>query len=270
MSDAEKSPAEVFDEFFGPGALAPMSGPLLERAAPRPGERVLDLACGTGTVALRVAPLVGPEGRVTAVDINPGMLAVGARKPQPAGSAPIEWREGDASALEFAGGAFDLILCQQGLQYFPDRAAATREMRRVLRPGGRAVLNTWQALEQHPLYATFTDSEVRHMGVNAGEAAAPFSFPDPEAIRQVLLKGGFEAVEVEPVAVEVRFPSADRFVYLTLLASSSFLDEFDWNDEALRTQLIENVSRDLAPVMARYRDGEGVRFPAWLNVAVAR
>src|SRR5438552_1035927 len=136
------SPAEIFESYFVPAIFAPWARVLLEYAAPRPGDRVLDLACATGIVARQVAPVVGPSGRVVALDINPGMLAVGASLPAPEGAA-IEWRQGDAVALDLPTGAFDLVLCQQGLQFFSDRAAAVREMKRVLADGGRVVLSLW-------------------------------------------------------------------------------------------------------------------------------
>lgn len=123
---------------------------LLEYAAPQPGERALDLACGTGSVARHVAPLVGAEGKVVALDINPEMLAVGRALPAPEG-ATIEWQEGNAIALALPDGSFDLVLCQQGLQFFSDRAASLREMRRVLTDGERVVLSVWQALQRHPV-----------------------------------------------------------------------------------------------------------------------
>ena len=90
----------------------------------------MDVACGTGSVARHVAPLVGAEGKVVALDISPEMLAVARGLPAPAG-ATIEWREGNAIALTVPDDAFDLVLCQQGLQFFSDRAAAVREMRRA-------------------------------------------------------------------------------------------------------------------------------------------
>ncbi len=92
------------------------------------------MACGTGIVARYATPLLGAEGSVVALDVSPDMLAVARALPEPAGAA-VEWQEGDATSLALPDSAFDLVLCQQGLQFFPDRAAAVREMRRVLAPG---------------------------------------------------------------------------------------------------------------------------------------
>lgn len=155
------NPAEVYERYLGRSIADPFTRLLLEYAAPRRGERVLDLASGTGSVARHVAPVVGREGRVVAVDINPAMLAVGRAASAPSGS--IEWLEGDAVSLDLPGDAFDLVLCQQDLQFFSNRAAA--EMRRVLAPGGRAAVSVWQALDRHPVYEALFGAVVRHLGV---------------------------------------------------------------------------------------------------------
>lgn len=112
MGEPARTPAEVLDEFFGPALFTPGAQMLIEDAAPQPGERVLDLACGTGTLVRHVAPLVGPRGSVVGLDINPGMLAVAQARTTLDGTR-VEWREGDAAALDLADRSFDLILCQQ-------------------------------------------------------------------------------------------------------------------------------------------------------------
>jgi ubiquinone/menaquinone biosynthesis C-methylase UbiE len=129
----------------------------------QPGERALDVACGTGSVARHVAPLVGAAGQVVGLDISPAMLAVARALPASAG-APIAWQEGNAIRLDLPDDAFELVLCQQGLQFFPDRAAALREMRRVLTAGGRVAISVWQALQRHPVYAALFHATARHLG----------------------------------------------------------------------------------------------------------
>ena len=94
---------------------------LLELVAPQPGERVLDLACGSGIVARTAAPMVQPGGEVFGVDFNPAQIAT-AR----AIDSSIEWREGDAASLPFTEQEFDLVVCQQGFQFFPDQVQAVR------------------------------------------------------------------------------------------------------------------------------------------------
>ena len=118
---------------------------LVEVAAPGTAQRVLDLACGTGAVARAAVARVGATGHVVGLDINSSMLAM-ARAITQCEGPPIEWREGDATALPFAESTFNLVCCHQGLQFFPDRSTALREMRRVLMPGGRLALGVWRRL----------------------------------------------------------------------------------------------------------------------------
>lgn len=262
------SPAEAFDRFFGPAVLSPGAQLLLDLAKPKPGEHVLDHACGTGTAARLAASFVGENGKVIGLDVNPGMLAVARSRPAPS-NAPIEWREGDANALDFPDESFDLILCQQGLQYFPDRAAAVREMRRVLKKGGRLALNLWQALESHEVYAALSEAQAGHLGVPLSHVTAPWSFPDAKELKNSLIEAGFKDIEIVPKTFDAHFPSTERFVYLTLFASSAFLDEFDWENAALRSALIADVSRAIEPVIQKFRDGDGLTFPVSWNYCIA-
>src|SRR5919109_4471287 len=111
---------EVYETELVPAIFGPWAPLLVAKAALHEGERVLDVACGTGVVARMAAPHVGTGGHVVGVDLNPGMLAR-ARASSPPEGAAVEWREGDAGALPFSAASFDAVFCQLGLQYFPDR-----------------------------------------------------------------------------------------------------------------------------------------------------
>ncbi len=262
------TPAEMYDQYIVPAIFIPWTPVLLEYAASQPGERVLDLACGTGIVARSVAPIVGEAGKVVALDVNPDMLAVARRYPAPEG-AGIEWVEGNAVAHALPDDAFELVLCQQGFQFFPDRAAAAREMRRVLRAGGRVVLSVWQALHHQPVYEALSIAEARHLGVPLADMATPFSFGDAEALRAVLTDAGFQRIEIIPRSIEVHFPSPQRFVDLTLLAAASIMEEFTHQDPEAHSSLVEAIRRDIDPVMQRYRNGDRLSFAMPAHVAVA-
>jgi ubiquinone/menaquinone biosynthesis C-methylase UbiE len=269
MSQPQNStPAEVFDQFFGPTLFMPWAHLLLEHAQPLPGERVLDLACGTGTVARLVAPIVGPAGKVVALDIHSGMLAIARARPVPEG-ATIEWRQGDATVLDLPDDTFDLTLCQQGMQFFADRAAAAREMWRVLIGGGRVVLNLWQALHRHPVYEALGEAEARYLGAPVSAVAAPWSLTNAEELRALLEAAGFERITITPQSLDVHFPSAARFVNLTLFAAQAFLPQFDWTDDRLRSGLIAEVSHEIEPVVQQYRHGDRLSFPTSWTTAIA-
>ena len=130
---ASGSVAEAYEHYLMSTFGDAWTQTLVQLAAPAEGDRVLDVACGTGAVARCSAPLVGPTGRVVGLDLNPGMLTIARGMPAPEG-IPIEWREGNATALPFPNASFDLVCCQQGLQFFPDRTAALGEMFGVLAP----------------------------------------------------------------------------------------------------------------------------------------
>src|ERR1700674_3867732 len=161
MADATRfqfndpSVPKAYDELLVPRLFEPWAKLLLDEAGLQPSECVLDIATGPGTVARLAAIRLGPHGRVLATDIAQPMLDIAKGKTQPPTSAPIEYLQSPAAPLAAATAAFDAVLCQQGLQFFPDRAAALREMRRVLKPSGRAGIAVWAELERNQIYAAF-------------------------------------------------------------------------------------------------------------------
>ncbi|MDX1646802.1 MAG: methyltransferase domain-containing protein [Longimicrobiales bacterium] len=266
--DREPSPAELFHRFFGPSIFIPWTRVLLDHADPRPGERVLDLACGTGIVARRVARFVGPEGEVAALDIDPDMLEVARSREDPVG-ASVEWTRGDAADLDFPDDSFDLVLCQQGLQFFEEPVPALSEARRVLRAGGRMVLNVWQPLERHPVYRALLEAEARYLESDLQDVATPFVFGDEERVRGVLSEAGFERVNVAEETLDVVFTDPETFVSLTVMAGAAVVPEVAMDDPEERDSLIEAIRRDGEDVLERYREGDALVFPMPNYVATA-
>src|SRR5262249_13923549 len=151
-----------YERYLVPAIFGPWAADLLALAAPQPGERVLDLACGTGAVARLTAERVGTAGAVIGLDLNPGMTELARSLPAPRGAA-VEWRVGTALELPFTNATFDLALCQQGLQFFSDRAAALGETRRVLRSGGRLALSVWRSIDRSPGFAALAEALAEHV-----------------------------------------------------------------------------------------------------------
>lgn len=268
MSQPASNPAESYHNFLGPALFAPWAKLLIERAAPRPGERVLDLACGTGIVTRQVAPLVGTAGKVVGVDINPDMLAVARSGPEVPG-ASIEWVQGDACKLDLPAGSFDLVLCQQGFQFFPDGVGAARCVRNALAPGGRAVIAVWQSLDRHEVMKALFTAEARHLEVPLEQVAIPFSLADEAELRGTLVQAGFSDVSIEAAELDARFPSADKWVEMTVRAGAAVIPALAHDGDAL-AGLLQSVRRDSDPVVDRYREGAGVKFPMFSHIAVAR
>ena len=161
----------------------------------KPGERVLDIACGTGIVARKVAPRVGSQGIVIGLDVNPDMISM-ARAAAERERLAIEWHAGPAEQLPFPDENFDLVLCQFGLMFFTDRHEALKEMHRVLKTGGRVVVSVWQGLDRHPFYQTLHDVSKQHLGKSSVQAV--FSLGDSDELRKLLTDSGFQHVEIEP------------------------------------------------------------------------
>jgi SAM-dependent methyltransferase len=203
-----RPPAEIYDERFVP-ALFGHWGPLVAEAAGiRPGHAVLDVACGTGALTLAAAEAVGPEGRVTGLDANPGMLAVARAKP-----APVDWVEGRAEALPFEGERFDAVVSQFGLMFFDDKPKALAEMMRVLRPGGRLAVAVCDTVERSPGYGAFARLLDRLFGDRVGDAfRAPFSLGDADELMRLAGAAGIAGAGIERRTGTVRFDSIAELV----------------------------------------------------------
>jgi SAM-dependent methyltransferase len=209
-------PPENYERFFVPAIGEPMAHDLMHLAELRPGERVLDVACGTGVVARLASQRVGATGLVAGLDVNPGMLAV-ARAATPPGMA-IEWHEASAEAMPLPDASFDAVLCQMGLQFVPDRQAALREMRRVLVRGGRLVLNVPGPTPQ--LFSIMGEALARHVGAEAaGFVDRVFSLHDTAEIQDLLGGAGFPEVSVQSAMKSLSVPAPQEFLWQYLLST---------------------------------------------------
>jgi len=261
------NPALAYEQYFVPAMFRPWATTLLRHAVPRPGQRVLDVACGTGIVSREVARMVGSAGNVVGLDKNPGMLAV-ARSHPPSPGAPIRWQEGDAMELPFQDGTFDLVLCQHGMQFVPDRNAAVREMRRVLAASGRALVMVLQSLARHPVFEALMESVASRLEVPLSVVAIPFAMSDPDHLQGLFTAAGFEKTEIVEASVLAVFPGAERFVPMAVMSSAAAIPAFAQLGEPDRAALLETVRADVEPTLRRFREADEVTFPMYAHIAI--
>jgi SAM-dependent methyltransferase len=215
--------AECYERYFVPVIGRPAADGLIAVADPQPGERVLDVACRTGIVARLAADAVGAGGQVAGVDIAPEMIDVARAAPAPAAPA-IDWRVGDAASLPFADGSFDLVTCQMGLMFVPDRGAAVAEMRRVLAPGGRVAITTPGRIP--PPFEAMERAIVAHIDPGLGGfVRAVFSMDDPDVHAGLLRDAGLADVVAREVSARLVLPAPAEFLwqYISLTPLGAFV-----------------------------------------------
>ena len=255
--------AENYEQYFVPAIFRPWATDLLDLTAPQEGERVLDLACGTGIVSRLAAERVGPSGKVIGLDINPGMLAV-AGSATPAG-ASIEWRQGNAEDMPFPDKAFDLVICQQGLQFFPNKPVALREMYRVLAPAGRLALSVWRDIQHIPGYIALADALASHVSAEAaGFMHMTGSVADE--LEGLAVEAGFQKVAVRSASRKLHFSSPEAFVWEIIQCTPlAWMTAVNQAGESTRANVINEVSAKLRP----YVDDDGLTFPIEARVLTA-
>jgi ubiquinone/menaquinone biosynthesis C-methylase UbiE len=251
-----------------PAITAKWAEDIVDRARPQAGEEILDIACGTGVVA-RLASRRISQGHVTGLDLNKGMLSVARTLPRE--GAPIDWIEASALDLPFPAGQFDLVLCQQGLQFFPDQGRALREIRRVLSPSGRVALSVYSPMERTPGANAFVSALDRVLGQTASKIKrAEHSFNTPDELKELLMDAGFARVEVQTVVLEIAFPSVLDYVRLQLLATpmSALLSDLSETDRqaAIKTIASETASFSNPEML----EGGGFSFEQEAYVGTAR
>lgn len=264
--ESTKSPAEVYDSYYGPGMFTPWAKKLVDRFPPNVGHSVLDLACGTGLVTQQIAGAIGSSGSITALDISPVMLEF-ARTRNISGPG-VEWIQGSADAIPFPDDSFDSAYCQQGFQFFPDRAKCAAEVRRVLRPSGRLAVSVWASIEQHALFGSLFRSVAHRLNVPIDAAAKPYSFSDPGDLKTLLSQVGFQSVEVTTESMDATFTSPESWVKLSVQGAAAAIPAFGELSDEERAALIPGIEDDLTEVFQAHIDGNIVRVPLTAHIAV--
>ncbi|MGR8919042.1 MAG: class I SAM-dependent methyltransferase [Gammaproteobacteria bacterium] len=256
--DAAIAAARAYDELFVPAMFRQFAPLILDAVDLEAGDSLLDVACGTGVVA--IAGAEHGASRVCGLDLSPGMVAV-ARDKAPA----LEWQQGDAAALPYDDATFDVVVCQFGLMFFPDRAGAIGEMLRVLKPGGRIGIAVWAGLEHNPAFAAEVEVLERIAGATAADALrAPFALGDRGDFEALLDRSELAGCNVDTRAVRADFPSLRSLVEADL---RGWLPVMGVNlpEDTIGAVLVEALE-----VMAGFVDHDGhARFPVAAHLATA-
>lgn len=256
------SAPEVYQRHFVPAIGQPLATDFVQTAGIREGQRVLDVACGTGVVTRLAAERVGPTGRVAGADINAAMLEV-ARALSAGSQPPIDWYETAAEAMPLSDASFDVVLCQLGLQFMRDKAAALREMRRVLVPGGQVFITVPKLM---PIFDVMHGAIARH--IDPGTAAfvhLVFSLGDRASLERLLEHAGFDDVTVEPVTKEFHLPAAADFLW-QYIQSTPLAPSIMGADEHRRMALEREVVDGWHP----WADGGGMTYQQDMLIASGR
>jgi ubiquinone/menaquinone biosynthesis C-methylase UbiE len=212
---------------------------------------VLETAAGSGAVTRALAPRLEPDVRYVATDLNQTMLDYAAARQ--GFDSRIEWRQADALAVPFKDASFDVVCCQFGAMFFPNRVAGYAEARRVLRPGGRFVFNVWDRIEEnafadevtHALAAVFPQDPPRFL------ARTPHGYHDVALIREELRRAGFADIEIE-TREEVSRSLSARDVAIAYCQGTPLRNEIETRDASLL-----QVATDRATLAITDRHGEG-------------
>jgi len=252
--------AQNYQQYFDPVIGGPFGLDLVNEAGLRPGEHVLDVACGTGTIARRAAERVTRSGSVSGVDVNPGMLKVARSLPS---AIPITWYETAAESVPLPDHSFDVVFCGIGAQFFSDKAAALREMFRVLKPGGRLFIST-------PMPNAFFDvldrAIARHVSVEASAFVhAVFSLNDPAEMQGLLGNAGFSGVTARPHAKNLQLPSARDFMwqYIYCTPLMGVVPQSD-------TTVTDALEREVVAGWQPWTSGDGMRVEQSVLVSTGR
>lgn len=257
--------AEAYEQFMVPNLFGPWVDDVVALAAPQTGEHVLDVACGTGIATRFVAERVTASGTAVGLDIDSGMIEVARMRPASSTGASLAWRCGSALDMPFEDGTFDMVLCLQGLQFFPDKVAGLREMRRVLKPAGRLAASVWRTIEHCKGHYALAQALERH-GVDAEAARRPFSLGDADELQRLVRAAGFRDVNVRAAVKSIRFPSPQYFIESLAAGGPSTRHALAKVPESERRGLIEEISTALRP----YVDKNGIAIPYASHLLLAR
>jgi SAM-dependent methyltransferase len=241
---------------------------MLDAALPQPGERVLELACGPGGAGLAAATRVAPGGEVVLSDVATEMTAIAAARAKALGIENVSTRELDIEAIEEPDAAYDVVLCREGLMFAIDHVRAAREIRRVLRPGGRAAIAVWSARERNPWLGLVFGAVSEQVGapVPPPGVPTPFSLGDPGLLDAVLADAGFADVHIDELPTPLRAGSFEEWWART----SSLAGPLAKIVAGLPEEAKQGLQSRLRKAVAPYTTSAGIEIPGVTLIASAQ
>ena len=241
---------------------------MLAATDPRPGDHVLELACGAGGTGMAAAPLVAPAGRVVLSDVAAGMVEAAARRVAERGLDGVATRVLDLDDIGEPDAAFDVVLCRDGLQFAMEPGRAVREIARVLRPGGRVGLALWAAREHNPWLGLVLDAASEQLGrpMPPPGVPGPFSLSDADRVRTLLRDAGFDQVVIEELPVPLRPPTVDAWWAATTSLAGPLAAIIASLPEAASAELQARAREKVAP----YVTEDGLELPGLALLASGR
>ena len=256
---------EAYEKYIIPAFSGAWAQDLVKRAALCSGDRILDVGCGTGIVSRYAFEALGKSGHITGVDVNEAVIEK-AREICPPNIMPIEWKQGDVEALPFSDAKFDVVLCQQGLQYFPDKSRALTEINRVLIPGGRILFSVWRSLEYFPFYSALHKALEQYVSEEAASMlGSAFTLGDPEHLRRLLDSAGFKKIDVSLIIKQMRYSPVDDFLIGGFVASP-FANDILALEESKRGRMFQMIQDSIS----NYIDDHGLAAPMECFVVSAK
>ncbi len=255
--------AELYEQFLVPTIFVPWAQHLLSKSPPQTGQNILDVACGTGIVARMAKARVGSTGRVVGADLNAGMLQVAKAV---ANDSLIEWIESDVADTPLENECFNTAYCQQGLQFFPDKVGALKEIARLLHPNGLCFAVVAQSLDQNPLMRSQVDALTKHVGADAANGIRSVcGLADGDEIAGLFEQAGYVDVNFDKVDLTLTHSEGRAFVQNGILSTPVAGIISDWSETA-RNALID----DILTGFGEFYNGTSLTFPHVSSVVSGR
>jgi len=247
---------EAYEKYIVPAFSGAWAQDIVNRAALRNGDRILDVGCGTGIVARYAFKSLGESGHITGVDVNKIVLEKAREICRP-NVTPIEWKQGNVTALPFSDTKFDVVLCQQGLQYFADRLSALNEIYRVLVTEGRVVFSVWRSIEYFPFYSALHGALEQYVSAEAASMlASAFTLGDSMQLKALFESAGFKNIDICLIIKQMRCSPLEDFLIGGFVASP-FANDILALEKSKREKMFQMIQNSIS----NYIDDHGLAAP---------